>query len=309
MSEPAQAVRVFAPAKINLTLHVTGQRSDGYHFLDSLVAFADVGDTLIAVRHKDLSLRVHGPESSTLPESDENLVLRVARLFGRIQGCSFQLTKELPVASGIGGGSADAAASFRALSALFDTIEPSSRRRDMQNMPQVGELVSFGADIPMCVGARTARVTGIGEHIKPVAGFPPLYAVLVNPRRSVSTPTVFKALQQRDHPPMSEELPEFAHVHQVAAWLGEQRNDLEAAAISVEPAISQTKTALSQSEDCLLARMSGSGATCFGLFPDMRRAEAAAASISRAHTDWWVRATQLGDQHQRAQAQLMRSTT
>lgn len=305
MFDVVQAVSVFAPAKINLTLHVTGQRNDGYHLLDSVVAFADIGDNLTVHVSDDLTLSVDGAEAGAVPADMDNLVLRVARLFDGLEGARFLLTKELPVASGIGGGSADAAASYRALMTLLGPSNTSHKGA----LPELADLLALGADIPMCVDPVVARVGGIGEKIAPVAGFPVLNAVLVNPKRAVSTPSVFRALQHRDHPAMPRAIPAFVNAHQVAAWLQDQRNDLEETAMALEPAIGEARRALAQSEACLLARMSGSGATCFGLFPDRESAQAAAAHLSLAHVDWWVRAAFLGDQSTLARPHLIRSTT
>ncbi|WP_187432159.1 4-diphosphocytidyl-2-C-methyl-D-erythritol kinase [Roseobacter fucihabitans] len=299
MADLAQAVRVFAPAKINLTLHVTGQRADGYHLLDSLVVFADVGDHLAVHRQDGFSMRVEGREAAAVPADTDNLVLRVAALFKDLQGARFHLLKELPVASGIGGGSADAAAAMRALAALSQA----------GNAPDMADVLRLGADIPMCVRSDAARVRGIGDRIEPLTDLPPLHAVLVNPRRAVSTPSVFKALRNRNQPPMPETLPHFADASDMAAWLGTQRNDLEAAATSVDPAIAQVKAALEACQGCMLARMSGSGATCFALFADHRTAKNAAARLCEAHPDWWIKPARLGDQSQRAAPQLIRSTT
>lgn len=290
-----QSVQAFAPAKINLTLHVTGRRSDGYHLLDSLVAFADVGDQLSVEPFKGFHVLAEGPEAADVPTDRSNLILRVAALFEPDTDVSFTLTKRLPVTSGIGGGSADAAAAFRALTVFH---------RNGGARPDLTALLALGADIPMCVASGAARVRGIGEDILHLHDMPHLPAVLVNPRQAVSTPAVFQAMTQRDNPPMPEHIPSFKDVRDLAAWLAAQRNDMEATAIELVPPIAEVKHALTSQNDCLLARMSGSGATCFGLFPDQAAATAAAGNIAKATPEWWVTAATLGSQTERARPQV-----
>lgn len=289
----ARTVTVYAPAKINLTLHVTGQRDDGYHLLDSLVVFADVGDR-VEVRASDASrLTVDGPEAAEVPADGDNLVLKVARLFDDLPGAAIHLTKELPVASGIGGGSSDAAATVRALSCLSDGQGPV--RTDIQDA-----LLALGADIPVCLSPRPARMSGIGEVIEPIA-LPPLEAaVLVNPRVAVRTADIFRALASKSNPPMPEELPGFTSETELIRWLADQRNDLEAPAVAQEPRIGTALAALREVPDCLLARMSGSGATCFGLYGSEDAAKAAVRRISARWPEWWVRPVSLGDMTQRS---------
>lgn len=295
-----KSVSVFAPAKINLTLHVTGQRDDGYHLLDSLVAFADVGDELFIQIGNTLSVTTEGPEAAAVPADMDNLVLQVARLFEDMPGASFLLTKNLPVSSGIGGGSADAAAAFRGLMTFWSGGEVASELYDPARTPMAKVLLKLGADIPMCLMSQTARIQGIGEEISPLSGMPPMDAVLVNPRRAVSTPAVFGAMQSRKNPKMPEVLPRFAGVNDFALWLATQRNDMQSAAIGLEPSIASVLKALASDATCKIARMSGSGATCFGLFEDRNSASAAAATLRAAHPDWWVVATKIGTQSARA---------
>ncbi|SEK57113.1 4-diphosphocytidyl-2-C-methyl-D-erythritol kinase [Roseivivax marinus] len=275
-AEPSR-LRAFAPAKINLTLHVTGRRADGYHELDSLVVFADCGDTLEARVADTLSLSVLGPMAAGVPEGPENLVLRAARLMDAEAGAHLTLVKDLPSMAGVGGGSSDAAATLRLLSRLWGREVPV-------------DVVSLGADTPMCLSPRAQRVQGIGEHCAPFDGLPELPAVLVNPRVPVATPAVFSRLETKENPPMPDTLPTLATPRDAAHWLATQRNDLEAPALAVAPVVSEVLEALSDAD---LARMSGSGATCFGLYPDAEAAAGAAARISAARPDWWVRATTL----------------
>jgi 4-diphosphocytidyl-2-C-methyl-D-erythritol kinase len=269
-----RSITEFAPAKINLTLHVTGRRGDGLHLLDSLVVFADIGDRLKMTPAPETRLSVRGPMAAGVPTDACNLVLRAAALMG--QSARFDLDKQLPVAAGIGGGSSDAAAAIRALRRYFDA-----------DMPDVAAL---GADLPVCLQARSARMRGIGEEVTPVP-VPPLPAVLVNPGVAVSTARVFAALRGHDGAGMPE-MPIFVAVSDCAAWLSGQRNDLEAPARALVPEIGQALIALAGS-GALLTRMSGSGATCFGLFRDQRSAARAAADIARAMPGWWVRPTLL----------------
>lgn len=288
-------VNGFAPAKINLTLHVTGQRADGYHFLDSLVTFASVGDRLEIVSGNALSLTVEGPEAAGVPADMDNLALRAAALV-QDDGAALRLEKYLPPASGIGGGSADAAAAWRGMISLDDTrLAALAAAPEDMLAAHLASLSALGADVPMCLLCKPMRVRGIGEQLDPVT-LPTLYAVLVNPRRPVSTPSVFKALTTRTNPPMPDSLPEFASAAALIGWLGDMRNDLEPPALTVQPAIADVLDALAAQDGCGLARMSGSGATCFGLFASEAAAKAAAGALCHAHPDWWVAGCVLGDQ-------------
>ncbi|MGC9448810.1 4-(cytidine 5'-diphospho)-2-C-methyl-D-erythritol kinase [Cereibacter johrii] len=267
----------FARAKINLTLHVTGQRPDGYHLLDSLVVFADVGDRVRAEPAEALSLAITGPQAANLPVADDNLVLRAARTLGG-QGARLTLEKHLPVASGIGGGSADAAAALVALARLWQVP-----------LPDPAAVLKLGADVPVCLEGRAVRMAGVGEILTPLAApLPEGWLVLANPGVSVPTPPVFKALARRDNPPMPDDLPGWPSVEALAAFLAAQRNDLEPPAIALAPEIARTRTALAAQPGCLLARMSGSGATCFGLFAAEEAARAAAGAIGAEQPGWWV---------------------
>jgi 4-diphosphocytidyl-2-C-methyl-D-erythritol kinase len=276
-------VEVFAPAKVNLTLHVTGQRPDGYHMLDSLAVFADVGDRLRLSLASAPSFEVTGPFSEGVPATAENLVLKAAAVLAPDLPLAIALHKELPPSSGIGGGSADAAAVARGLAALTGTD------------PDPGALLSLGADVPMCLDSRPVRVQGIGERLDPVPDLPPLPAVLANPMKPMPTPPVFKALTVKDNPPMPDRLPPFAGAVDLIGWLAGERNDLQDAAITLLPEIGAVVSALAVCRGARLARMSGSGATCFALFATEAEAAEAAAALSAAHPGWWVRAGTLGD--------------
>jgi len=272
-------VKVFAPAKINLTLHVTGQREDGYHLLDSLVAFAQVGDVVRVARSDRSNLTVTGPFAHDVPRSDDNLVLKAARLF--VDEVDISLEKKLPVASGIGGGSADAAATMQAISSLLNVP-----------LPDRSAQLSLGADVPVCVMGGLVRMRGIGELLEPInAGALGWPIVLVNPRVPVSTPDVFRRLPRKDNAPMDDpyELgPVPHHMDEFIGWLSRQRNDLQAPAQELVPVIGDVLVELEQRKGCCLARMSGSGATCFGLFADDVDARAAAEDIGQAFPGWWV---------------------
>lgn len=258
----------FAPAKVNLALHVTGRRADGYHLLDSLVAFADMGDRVTLAPADRLSLTVTGPRSAGVPDDAGNLVWRAAEAFG--SPVAITLEKHLPAAAGIGGGSSDAAATLRALEALTGRAVPF-------------DPLTLGADVPVCLSPTAARMQGIGEAVTPVR-LPPLAAVLVNPGVPLPTGAVFAGLDSRDNPGMTG-FPPPAEPGALVRWLATQRNDLEAAAIAQQPVVARVLDALG---DASLARMSGSGATCFGLYPDAASARAAADRIARAHPQWWT---------------------
>jgi 4-diphosphocytidyl-2-C-methyl-D-erythritol kinase len=234
-------------------------------------------------------MSVDGPEGAGVPVDDSNLALRGARLVSE-KGVHIALTKDLPAAAGIGGGSSDAAAAMRGACALFGAP-----------LPDEGAILSLGADVPMCMTPVPARATGIGGELARVA-LPRLPAVLVNPRVPVSTPSVFRTLTCRDNPPMPD-IPAFNGVPDAIAWLADQRNDMQCAAIAIEPMVATALDALGDT-GAALSRMSGSGATCFGLYPTDAAARAAGAAIAAAHPDWWVRATWLGDVSDRAVPQV-----
>lgn len=267
-----------APAKVNLALHVTGRRADGYHLLDSLVAFPALGDRLEAEAADGLSLSLAGPFALGLGSGEDNLVLRAAALLrppGR--GAALRLTKTLPIAAGLGGGSADAAAALRLLGRLWDVSEPAPR-----------EALALGADVPVCLRCRPARMRGVGEALTPFA-LPPFWITLVNPGVPVATGAVFAGLASRDNAPMPDP-PAFPDACAFFAWLAQRRNDLEPPARRLAPAIDAALSALAAQPGCALARMSGSGATCFGLFAREAPALAAADALRRAEPAWWVAA-------------------
>lgn len=268
-------LREFAAAKINLALHVTGQRADGYHLLDSIVVFAGVGDWITVAPADHLSLSVTGPFETGLA-SEDNLVLRAARALGVT--AAITLDKHLPIASGIGGGSADAAAALRALCGMAGVA-----------LPDASAVLALGADVPVCLAGVPLRMQGVGEVLTPLPALPDCYVVLVNPGVAVATPAVFKALPCKDNPALTA-MPVCGSATGFAAWLRDQRNDLEAPAMVLAPVIGTVKAALASRPGCLLARMSGSGATCFGLFADEELAIAAAEALRAQAPAWWVAA-------------------
>jgi 4-diphosphocytidyl-2-C-methyl-D-erythritol kinase len=286
------AIAVFAPAKINLWLHVLGRRPDGYHLLDSLVAFADLGDEVAAAPADRLSLTVEGPFAASLPAADDNLALRAAHLLaaetGTTAAARLVLTKRLPVASGIGGGSADAAAALRALARLW--------RLDLAPDQLAALGLRLGADVPVCLGGRPAFVGGIGEAIVAAPPLPPAPLLLVNPGAALATAAVFRA-RTESGAALGAAAPRWtsapADAAALAACLAGTRNDLTDAACGLVPAIRDVLDAIGSLPGCLLARMSGSGATCFGLFASKPAVESAGAALSAAHPAWWVAPTAL----------------
>jgi 4-diphosphocytidyl-2-C-methyl-D-erythritol kinase len=284
-----------APAKVNLTLRVVGRRPDGYHDIESLVVFADVGDDLTLAPARSLSLVVRGPTAPAAGSLDDNLVLKAARhLAGRcaeLKVGRFVLSKRLPVAAGIGGGSSDAAAALRLLA---------RRNRIAPDDPRLMRAArATGADVPVCLDPRARVMTGIGEILSAPLALPRLPAVLVNPGVAVPTRQVFAALRLhagRDANASATSPPSWAVRDRDALirLLAGDRNDLEPPAISLAPAIATALGALRKTAGCRLARMSGAGATCFALFDTMAAAKAAARALRAGHPRWWVRATALG---------------
>ncbi|WP_300036540.1 4-(cytidine 5'-diphospho)-2-C-methyl-D-erythritol kinase [uncultured Roseobacter sp.] len=268
-------VRAFAPAKINLALHVTGQRADGYHFLDSLVVLVDVGDNLTVKPSSETTLRISGPSAGGIPTDGSNLVLRAAALMS----CDAEITleKHLPAEAGIGGGSSDAAACLRALS-----------RMSNQPLPGRNALLALGADVPVCMVNGLSRMQGTGGLVSRLGAAPDWPMILVNPRVSVPTPVIFRELASKTNAPLSGGFPVGADPADQMRWLCAQRNDLEPAAIAREPVIAEVLEILRAQQGCQLARMSGSGATCFALMQSSEDRDSATAYLRQAFPDWWV---------------------
>lgn len=291
MADPSGPVREPARAKVNLFLHVTGRRADGYHTLQSLAVFADIGDTVTAEPSALLSLSLDGPFGDLLEVSGDNLVLRAAMALqdaarartGHRPGAALLLTKRLPVASGIGGGSADAAATLRALARLWTLT--------LEEGEMAALALRLGADVPVCLGARARMMAGIGERLTPAPALPPLWIVLANPGRGLETRGIFAARGQGAFtPPVT--IPEgFAAPRDLAGWLArETRNDLEDAATAAMPGIGRVAGALRALPEALHVGMSGSGATCFALFADTAPAVRGARALRDEHPGWWVEA-------------------
>ncbi|MBV8615739.1 MAG: 4-(cytidine 5'-diphospho)-2-C-methyl-D-erythritol kinase [Acetobacteraceae bacterium] len=269
-------------AKVNLFLHVVGRRADGYHLLDSLAVFVEVSDLLHAEAADGLSLSIDGPFAPSLADTApaDNLVLRAARALAAFAGVAprarLTLTKALPVASGLGGGSADAAAALRVLARLWG-IAPGRAALDLV-------AAGLGADVPVCLGSRPARMGGVGEILAPSPALPPCGLALLNPGVPVATADVFRHRTGGFSEPAA--LPDtWADAAGMAMGLAALRNDLEPAAVALCPLIGVALRALRRAPGCLLARMSGSGATCFGLFATPGQARAAADALERP--GWW----------------------
>jgi 4-diphosphocytidyl-2-C-methyl-D-erythritol kinase len=282
-----------APAKVNLTLRVLGRRADGYHELESLVVFAAIGDALTFKPGRELALVVRGPTAAASGDVGDNLVLKAGRALASgsasLRLGRFMLAKRLPVAAGLGGGSADAAAALRLLAR--------ANRIALDDPRLMAAARATGADVPVCIDPRPRMMSGIGEILSRPLRIARLPAVLVNPRVSVPTREVFAVLAA---PPLAEKprLPAVDAVEEsragLIAFVTRSGNDLEAPALKLHPAIGETLASLHALDGCRLARMSGSGATCFALF-DSGRAAAAAARVLRArHPHWWIRPTILG---------------
>ena len=280
---PVTTIRANAPAKVNLTLHVTGQRDDGYHLLDSLVVFADVADHLTATSASDLTLNVTGPFAQGVPVDRTNLMMRAAEVlraaFGITDGAAMTLEKNLPHAAGIGSGSSDAAAALGMLAKLWDVPPLPAEAR---------QVLALGADVPVCMHAPSAvRMSGIGDVLSPLPALPDCALVLVRPPVDVPTGAVFNGLATKHGTPMST-LPEGLNFVDFVAWLAAQRNDLQAPAKVLAPQIATTIAALDALPDVAFAGMSGSGATCFALVQDLETARRVAGVMQTVHRDWWI---------------------
>jgi 4-diphosphocytidyl-2-C-methyl-D-erythritol kinase len=279
-------VEELARAKVNLDLHVTGRRADGYHELDSLTAFASIGDRLELREHDRLELEVAGPFAGMLVDEPDNLVLRAARrlavLAGREAQVRITLDKRIPVAAGLGGGSADAAAALRGLNRLW--------RLGMAPADLAIVGAGLGADEPVCLAGCTVRMRGIGQRLEPWYRMPAQAMLLVNPRLPLATAAVFRALELRQERP-ARDWPPPSEPEAFMAWLAVRENHLEAPARRILPQIGDVLATLKAQQGCRVARMSGSGATCFGLFYDDATCHEAAAAIGRAQPGWWLAAS------------------
>lgn len=280
------SVSVKAPAKINLYLHVTGKRPDGYHLLDSLFAFARDGDVITAKQADGLSLEIIG--APDLSAGEDNIVIKAARKLAAAleiePNAHLVLEKKLPIASGIGGGSTDAAAALKALQVLWKKTLPDEKLYAL--------ALELGADVPSCLAGKAVQVSGVGEVLTPAPEIPALPVVLVNPNKPVSTPAVFKTRK----PVFSEPMPLTQNCADAAEFIGElkkRHNDLQDAACALEPAVAEVLHVLENQPLCLFSAMSGSGGTCFGLFQTPENAANAAEDIAATHPNWWVKQTAL----------------
>lgn len=281
---------MLAPAKVNLSLHLTGRRPDGYHLLDSLVTFADFGDRLRVHLSETDVLTLSGPFAAGLATDCSNIVLRALDAFRHASGwhghLRIDLEKNLPHPAGLGGGSADAAALIRILRIFFpDALAGEDEWRRL--------ALSLGADVPVCLEGRSMHMRGIGEILSPVA-LPVLFGLLVNPGVALATAAVFAAAG-----PIEENMPvpcpaRFASMAECLAWLAEQGNDLQQAACRLCPEVAEVLDLLKGLEGVSLVRMSGSGASCFALFRDAMAAEAGRKALIRQRPHWWCRAVTLG---------------
>ena len=273
---------IFAPAKINLFLHITGKREDGYHALQSLMVFADVGDDLEFFIQDEFEVEVSGLFADALPESKENLVYKAAQLLAeeyktQLRG-KIVLIKNLPIASGIGGGSADAAAALKGLVRLWNLPDDAAR---LQNI-----AAQLGADVPACLYGEAVWAEGIGDKLTPAPDVPPLHLVLVNPRVATATPAVFKNFKKSFSAPVKIEPLDIE-------GLKHCRNDLTEAAVAVTPEIRAVMAAIASTDHCLFHRLSGSGATCFGVYEDEISAKMAAIALKKIHPTWWIQSANI----------------
>jgi 4-diphosphocytidyl-2-C-methyl-D-erythritol kinase len=266
-----------APIKLNLFLHIVGRRADGYHLLESLFVFADVGDRIsYAPSAAPLSLDIVGPFAAQLRAEPDNLVLRAARLLKHAPTGTLTLDKQVPVASGLGGGSADAAATLRLLNRIWQCGHSSDALR------QLG--AALGADVPACIDSCAAYVSGIGEHLAPASETQELAIVVANPGIATATPTVFEAYR-RQGSDFSAPLPVWPPAS--ASW-PDCQNDLAAPAQAVTPEITTLIQRLAELPGAQMILMSGSGASCFALFPTRAQAAAAAQILSSRYPQWWI---------------------
>ena len=277
-----QMISEFAPAKINLSLHLVGQKSDGYHLLDSIVSFVNVGDKISIEPGKSGDLKVAGPFAKDLPRSNHNLVLKAARLFNNIKFSRITLEKNIPVTSGIGGGSADAAATVRLFSKFYNKPELT-----------VEKLISLGSDVPVCMQKGIVRMMGVGEEIINLSPAPKVGILLVNPRKALSTAEVFSAVKEKNNPGLNLQGSGEKSLNSWFDWINSMRNDLTASAIDLIPDIRFILDKLITCDGARVVRMSGSGATCFALFEDFDLLQDAKLKIMKEFPSFWCEAGEL----------------
>jgi 4-diphosphocytidyl-2-C-methyl-D-erythritol kinase len=281
LKQKLKATNLLAPAKVNLTLHVIGQQEDGLHLLDSLVTFPKIGDTLSFLNSEQSNLSITSDESINVPTNNKNLILKAAGIINSKYSRSILLKKILPIAAGIGGGSADAAATIR--DAISLGYKVSSQ-----------DIVKLGADVLACLESQPLRMTGIGDQLKLINPWPrDGYIILVNPRVPLATKKVFAALEQKNNRPMPPRLPVFSTFKELVYFVKRHRNDLEDTAIKLEPIIQKVLFEIGKNKNCLISRMSGSGPTCFGLFENYTKAYAAKLRLMNDFPNWWIISSEL----------------
>ena len=275
-----------ASAKVNLCLQIVGQKSNGFHLLDSIVGFTEFGDHLSFEKSDKLELTVKGTFSDQIPIDKSNLILRAAELLRTLNniktGAHITLTKNLPPSAGLGGGSSDAAAAIRGLSRLWAV-----------NLPEIDDLMKIGSDLPVCINQKTQHMKGFGEVLKVINRFPNLPILLVNPLKKVSTQTVFSMLKNKKNPPLSKYEKLFKTKKDWINWLLLQRNDLMEPAVRVEPVISEVLQLISNQISVEKVSMSGSGATCFGVFENKHDCDLAMKKVRLEQPDWWSVSTEI----------------
>ena len=275
-----------ASAKVNLCLQIVGQKSNGFHLLDSIVGFTEFGDHLSFKESDVLELTVQGAFSDQIPVDKSNLILKAAELLRTLNniktGAHITLSKNLPPSAGLGGGSSDAAATIRGLSRLWGT-----------DLPDIDDLMKIGSDLPVCIHQKTQHMKGFGEVLEEINTFPNLPILLVNPLKKVSTQTVFRMLQNKKNPPLSEYEKLFQEKKDWINWLLLQRNDLMEPAVKVEPVISEVLRLISKQISVEKVSMSGSGATCFGIFENKHDCDLAMKRVRLERPDWWSVSTEI----------------
>lgn len=272
-----------APAKVNLYLHVTGKREDGYHLLESMMCFADICDEVTVTPSDKITITADGEFASLVPTDSSNIAYKAAEKlqpFCGNKGADIHITKNLPVGAGIGGGSADAAAVLHLLNEIWE-VKLSDNR-----LAEIG--LSLGADVPICLNRKAALVSGIGENICNIATMPEIYIVLVNPKQHVATPQIFKmGFEKFTNYGVNDNFPKEAS--SVLEYLARQHNDLMPNAVKILPVIGDILAIIKNTSGCVFSRMSGSGATCFGIFENRHDSQNASDLIKKLHPNWWVK--------------------
>ena len=275
-----------ASAKVNLCLQIVGQKSNGFHLLDSIVGFTEFGDHLSFKKSDEIELTLKGAFSDQIPVDKSNLIFKAAELLRTINniktGAHITLTKNLPPSAGLGGGSSDAAAAIRGLSRLWGT-----------DLPDISDLMKIGSDLPVCINQKTQHMKGFGEVLEEINTFPNLPILLVNPLKKVSTQTVFRMLKNKKNPPLSKYEKLFQAKKDWINWLLLQRNDLIEPAVTAEPVISEVLRLISKQISVEKVSMSGSGATCFGIFENKHDCDLAMKRVRLERPDWWSVSTEI----------------